>query len=412
LPSQVITTASVSNAPWLKTPSVPLNAGLAGIIGARGSGKTALADIIAAGGFALSAHLSERSFIRRARQHLDESAAVLTWEDGEPTSNELRHVEMEDFLDSRRVQYLSQQFVDSLCSAEGVTDELLAEMERVIYQAHPAEDRMGTTTFRELLDLRAARGRAIRQSHEEALAVMAQELNIERDRRASLPGLQRQRANLAASIVKDKRDRSTLVGKGGEERAKRLDIVATAAEAVRFQVEQARRRRQALVALRDEVADTRANKAPGRLRQLQQAHAEAGLSADAWKAFLLEFAGNVDDILEGAITAIDKRIRTLSGPAVGEPTFAPGASPSATSLLPDGVALEALTLSLLDKEAGRLRTLIAIDAENARAFTTSRDNLCMSTQRSLQTTSCSWLSNITSPCDMLLRAASKRMLAD
>jgi hypothetical protein len=133
LPSQVIMAVSATNAPWLKTPSVPLNSGLVGIIGPRGSGKTALADIIAAGGFALSAHLSERSFIRRARQHLGESAAKLTWEAGEPTSNVLRHVEQEDLLDSPRVQYLSQQFVDSLCSAEGVTDELLAEIERVFF---------------------------------------------------------------------------------------------------------------------------------------------------------------------------------------------------------------------------------------------------------------------------------------
>jgi hypothetical protein len=142
LPSQVIATVNVTNAPWLKTVPMPLNAGLVGIIGARGSGKTALADIIAAGGFALSDHLSERSFIRRARSHLDESAAELTWEDGDPTSNQLRHIEIEELLDSPRVRYLSQQFVDALCSAEGVTDELLAEIERVIYQAHPTEDRM------------------------------------------------------------------------------------------------------------------------------------------------------------------------------------------------------------------------------------------------------------------------------
>ena len=165
LPSQTIMSVTVTNAPWLKTAPVPLNSGLVGIIGARGSGKTALADIIAAGGFALSAHLNERSFIRRARQYLDESAAArLAWEDGDSTANELQHVEAEDFFDSPRVQYLSQQFVDTLCSAEGVTDELLAEVERVIYQSHPPEDRMGTTSFRELLDLRAARGRTIRQS--------------------------------------------------------------------------------------------------------------------------------------------------------------------------------------------------------------------------------------------------------
>jgi hypothetical protein len=72
-----------------------------------------------------------------------------------------------------------------------------------------------------------------------------------------LPALQKQRVEKAASIPKDKRDRSGLIGKGGEERAKRLDEVATAAESVRFQVEQAQRRRQALLALKDAADDTR-----------------------------------------------------------------------------------------------------------------------------------------------------------
>jgi hypothetical protein len=173
---------------------------------------------------------------------------------------------------------------------------------------------------------------------------------------------------LAASIAKDKRDRSTLIGKGGEDRAKRLDAVATAAESVRFQVEQARRRRQSLVVLKGEVDDTRAAKAPAKLRQLQQAHAEAGLSADAWKAFLLDFAGNVDGILSDAMAAAEKQLRILSGPADGEATTARDAEPSERSLLPDGVALEKLTLSLLEKEVSRLRGLIGIDTENARAF--------------------------------------------
>jgi hypothetical protein len=51
LPSQVVTNVEVTDAAWLVTNNVPLNAGLVGIIGARGSGKTALADIIAAGGY-------------------------------------------------------------------------------------------------------------------------------------------------------------------------------------------------------------------------------------------------------------------------------------------------------------------------------------------------------------------------
>ena len=71
-------------------------------------------------------------------------------------------MDIEGLLDLPRVRYLSQQFVDALCSAEGVTDELLAEIERVIFQAHPEEDRMSASNFQELLQLRAERARAAR----------------------------------------------------------------------------------------------------------------------------------------------------------------------------------------------------------------------------------------------------------
>src|SRR5690606_29803165 len=163
LPSHVIASIGITDAQWMSAPSVPLNPGLVGIIGARGSGKTALADMIAAAGFALSGDLDERSFVRRARRHLDGSTARLTWEDGTPTEAELADLKNAGLFESPRVQYLSQQFVERLCSAEGMTDELLAEIERIIYMAHPSEDRMGTTTLRELLDLKAARGRSMRQ---------------------------------------------------------------------------------------------------------------------------------------------------------------------------------------------------------------------------------------------------------
>jgi hypothetical protein len=367
-PSQVVSSVTVTDAPWLKTGTVPLNRGLVAIIGARGSGKTALAEGIAAGGFAVSPHLSERSFIRRAKEHLGDSAAVLTWEAGDPTSNELRNVELEVLFDTPRVQYLSQQFVDTLCSAEGLTDELLAEVERVIYQAHDPEDRMGTTSFRELLDFRAARGRSIRERYEEALLEASANLTAERERRASLPVLQRQRKEMVTSIDKDKRDRSTLIGRGSEERTKRLDEVSTVAEAVRFHVEQTRRQRQALLALKDEVYDTRTNKAPAQLRRLQQAHHETRLSQETWKDFLLDFVGDVDATLTDAIKIIEDRIRTLAGPAVGEVVVSANAPASTVSLLPRDADLTKQTLSLLDKEVARLRKLIGIDAEKAKAF--------------------------------------------
>ena len=71
-----------------KTPRIPLNPGLVAVIGARGSGKTALMDMIAAGCDALP-RLSARtavgpsaSFIERAAEALGDAQVELAWQTG------------------------------------------------------------------------------------------------------------------------------------------------------------------------------------------------------------------------------------------------------------------------------------------------------------------------------------------
>lgn len=59
--------------------------GLVAIIGARGSGKTALVDAIAAERDATDGRLSNASFIVRAREHLDGVGVRLSWETGDPS---------------------------------------------------------------------------------------------------------------------------------------------------------------------------------------------------------------------------------------------------------------------------------------------------------------------------------------
>ncbi|MCX5565654.1 TrlF family AAA-like ATPase [Alcaligenes phenolicus] len=373
LPSQVITSVTVNNSSWLATPNIPLNAGLVGIIGARGSGKTALADMIAAGGFALSDHVSEQSFVRRARKHLANASATLTWEDGDPTTNPLDEEELLDFIESPRVQYLSQQFVDRLCSAVGVSDELLAEVERVIFQSHPRDERMEASTFRELLELRIAASRSTRASHEEALADTLRELNSQRVKKSMLAGLRKQRSEKENLIDKDKRDRTKLIAKGSEDRNKQFEQVTTAADAIRATIEKLRRRRLSLLALKNDVADTRQNKVPLFLRQLQQKHADAVLEDESWAAFRLEFTGNVDDILDRKIASVEKEIKTFVGSDSEETDIEWDAvdseeKPSDESFLPEGKELTQVPLNLLDKEIARLRNLIGIDTEKSKAF--------------------------------------------
>lgn len=82
-PSQVISEVQILNAPWMTTPIIPLNAGLAAIIGARGSGKTALADMIATGCDSISDEAwnadewANPSFLVRARSLVGEGKVTV-----------------------------------------------------------------------------------------------------------------------------------------------------------------------------------------------------------------------------------------------------------------------------------------------------------------------------------------------
>jgi predicted ATPase len=87
-PSQVITHIRIDHADWAITPNIPLNPGLVAIIGARGSGKTALADVIAAGCDAIppagwnADENKSPSFLARARSLIGDATATLTWGGG------------------------------------------------------------------------------------------------------------------------------------------------------------------------------------------------------------------------------------------------------------------------------------------------------------------------------------------
>jgi hypothetical protein len=145
-PSQVISNVEIVNALWAQTPVVELNPGLVAIVGARGSGKTALADAIAHGCDSTSEPLSTMSFLGRARELLGGASVKLRWHEGDEVERPLDGFDDASAMEYPRARYLSQKFVEDLCSATGMTDELLSEIERVIFEAHTFADRDGTTS--------------------------------------------------------------------------------------------------------------------------------------------------------------------------------------------------------------------------------------------------------------------------
>ena len=199
-----------------------LNPGLVAIIGGRGSGKTALVDIIALGCDAISEHLSPASFLLRAKELLQETSVSLGWQTGESSERGLRRPYEISAEHYPRARYLSQTFVEELCSAQGMTDTLMREIERVIFEAHPLSDRDGAISFEELLEMRTTRHREARSRSEATLSELSDRIGTELEKDKLVEGLKKQVLEKEKLITAYTKDRSKLVSKDSEARVKRL----------------------------------------------------------------------------------------------------------------------------------------------------------------------------------------------
>lgn len=365
--SKTIRSLRVTNAPWMTPSSVPLNAGLVAVIGARGSGKTALADLIASAGLAISNQINKKSFVARAKEHLTESRADIDWESGEVTGNELCHADIEDLLDTPRVQYLSQQFVDDLCSSDGLSDALIGEIERVIFNAHSSEEREGASSFKELRDLRLASAIEQRQRCEQEFELASDLLASERQLEQGLPVLEKQKSEITKQIQQDERDKKALVSKGQETRAKRHADLVTALEARRRSLEKAQAKVRALAALKNDVSHLRTTVAPQWLDQIKEVRIDAGLTKEEWERFKLVFSGDVDRTIEDLSAKAAEAAKTISGHQPGMEGGNEGLDP-ATPLIPEGLDLSIAPIGLLQAEVSRLQKEIGVDALNAKKF--------------------------------------------
>jgi hypothetical protein len=83
--ANVIAKLRLLHAPWFEPTEFPLNDGLVTIIGARGSGKTALADLVALAADARDREAGTASFIQRAGDLLSNIEVQLEWADGSTT---------------------------------------------------------------------------------------------------------------------------------------------------------------------------------------------------------------------------------------------------------------------------------------------------------------------------------------
>lgn len=362
--SQVLSSVDLVDASWALTPQIPLNPGLVAIIGARGSGKTALADAIAHGCDATDDPPNSMSFLARARDLLDGNSVRLIWGDGTIETRPLDSSYDPDASDYPKARYLSQQFVDALCSADGMTDALLEEVERVVFDAHDADNRDGAIDFQDLLKARVSRHRLAREREEEALVSLSDRIGSEIEKTKAVAALAKQVEDKRQTVVRYTADRARLVSKGSEERAERLSEVATAAENAAGNLRWFTNREAALLVLRDEVADLRTNRAPAALRATKERHQASRLKEPDWAPFLLNYAGDVDTLIASELASASSGAAGWRGKPVA------ATAELAVPLIASDADLSKQTQALLDAEVARLTKLIALDTDTQKRFTT------------------------------------------
>jgi hypothetical protein len=369
LPSQVISQVKVANASWAATPVIPLNPGLIAIIGARGSGKTALVDVIAAGGDAIAwppedaeESMISPSFLARARALMGQGQVTLSWGGGSTVTRALDGSDANGPASYPRARYLSQLFVEELCSSQGASEGLVQEIERVIFEAHDDDQRDGATDFQELLEARTMRFQEARRREVEAIIALSEGIAVELEKETLVGGLQLQTVRKRELIKNYNADLSKLVVKGSEAQANRHAQLNEVAQGIAAKVQSYQNQRRTFVTMQDEVSNMRSTKAPEMLRQVQARYPGSGLDATQWDAFLLIYKGDVDKALIGYIAWADKEVSRLQGtvPAVGDPN---------TPLIADTEDLSTVQLGRLKAEMARLEQVIGADIAVRKQYT-------------------------------------------
>ena len=130
---------------------LPLNSGLVAIIGNKGSGKSAFADIIGqlckCKTMDSASFLNDNRFRKMPKNYAADYSAKITWLDGHEEESDLSLKDYDTTIED--AQYLPQKYIEEVCNDIG--NVFQQEINKVIYSYVDRTERANTTNLEELV---------------------------------------------------------------------------------------------------------------------------------------------------------------------------------------------------------------------------------------------------------------------
>ena len=326
--ARVIRSVTLSGCdPWFDEAEIPLNAGLVSIVGQKGSGKSALAELVS---YAAGSWMTDEpgSFLKRAGEHLGDLRVELNWGDG--TVSEVCIGDEQS--DDHDVRFLSQKFVERLCSDDHIGTELVSEIEAVVFAYLDPTDTLNASSFEELRALRTEGIRSEGQRlRDEVVRLIREECSL-RDNAAKL----QEKKTRIKSLTDERTGLFKQMPKPASKEEARLQAeLQTKRQALATAQQAAAADKQKLQKIMD--VRTRIGAFQGQMArfsaEIDEMLEHAGVPADDWRAFhpvfpedtepplvrreavlnaaLTERVGAVENPAEGTIRWLHKRIEEL-----------------------------------------------------------------------------------------------------
>ncbi len=139
---------------------IPLNPELVAVIGNKGSGKSALSDIIGLLGgtprYASFSFLNQERFRKQRDNKARHFHAILNWADG--TKETVPTLDVVPGADAvEKIKYIPQNYLEEICNeiGSGTSGRFYAELQQVIFSHVPIPERLRFGTLDELLSHRS-----------------------------------------------------------------------------------------------------------------------------------------------------------------------------------------------------------------------------------------------------------------